>query len=275
MVFKINYLDTQAQEHRGVCHVETFDSNQSSRGVLCALPALVLLPGLDGTGKLFAEFLKVLDPEFNVTVIAYPKDVPASYAELEALVRSALPPDRPFVLLGESFSGPIAIRIAASPPKGLVGLILCVTFARNPFPYLAWARPLAVYLPLKHLPRWARAPLMWGSTRPNRAPRQSERAMASVSPVVIRHRIAALLAADETATLPKVAVPTLVLRATQDRVVSRAATECIMRGILHAQRVDIDGPHLLLQTRAEECAAAVQSFAAQIKEEPDRLMATR
>jgi pimeloyl-ACP methyl ester carboxylesterase len=88
--------------------------------------------------------------------------------------------------------------------------------------------------------------------------------MASVSAVVIRHRIAALLAVDERATLRKVAIPTLVLRATEDRVISSGATQSIMRGILHAQRVDIDGPHLLLQTRAAECAAAVQSFAARI-----------
>jgi pimeloyl-[acyl-carrier protein] methyl ester esterase len=236
----------------------------NSRVANSALPVLVLLPGLDGTGKLFAEFLEALDPAFNATVIGYPKDVPAGYAELEALVRAGLPADRPFLLLGESFSGPIAIRIAASPPPGLVGLILCGTFARNPFPYLAWARPLAAHLPLKYLPRWARAPLMWGSARPSRAPRQSERAMAGVSAAVIRHRIAALLAVDESAALRRVALPTLVLRATRDWVVSSGATERIMRGILHAQRVDIDGPHLLLQTCAAQCAAAVQSFAAQI-----------
>jgi hypothetical protein len=30
----------------------------------------------------------------------------------------------------------------------------------------------------------------------------------------------------------------------------------IMRGIRHAQRVDVDGPHLLPKTRPHECAAA-------------------
>jgi hypothetical protein len=33
-----------------------------------------------------------------------------------------------------------------------------------------------------------------------------------------------------------------------------------MRGIRHAQRVDVDGPHLLLKTRPQECAAAVLKF---------------
>jgi pimeloyl-ACP methyl ester carboxylesterase len=65
---------------------------------------------------------------------------------------------------------------------------------------------------------------------------------------------------DETAALGQVSVPTLVLRATRDRVVSDAATMKIMRGIGHARRVDVDGPHLLLMTRPEECADAVHKF---------------
>jgi pimeloyl-[acyl-carrier protein] methyl ester esterase len=224
-----------------------------------------LLPGLDGTGKLFADFLKALDLEVSAQVVPYPPDIPLGYEELEPLVRAALPTRGPFVLLGESFSGPLAIRIAATPPPGLAGLILCVTFASNPYPRLAWARGLAAFLPLKSLPRWLRAPLMWGSASPSKAPRQSERAMAGVAANVIRRRIAALLAVDETATLAAITVPTLVLCATHDRVVSKAATDKIMRGLPHARRVDVDGPHLLLKTRPEECAAAVVEFIREVQ----------
>ena len=227
---------------------------------IASLPALVLLPGLDGTGKLFAEFLKALNLRVSALVVPYPNDEPMNYDELEALVRAVLPTDRPFVLLGESFSGPIAIRIAARPPAGLSGLILSVTFASNPFPRLAWARPLAAYLPLKSFPRWVRAPLMWGSAAPNRAPRQSERAMAGVSAAVVRHRIAELLAADKNAALGRILLPTLVLSARRDRVISKAATMRILRGIPHARHMEIDGPHLLLQACAAQCAAAVLSF---------------
>jgi pimeloyl-ACP methyl ester carboxylesterase len=243
------------------------DSTTVHLGADARSPVLVLLPGLDGTGKLFAEFLKLIQSRVDTLVIVYPNDTPMSYDELETLIRAALPADRPFILLGESFSGPLAIRIAARQPAWLAGLILCVTFASNPYPWAgAWARPLAAYLPLKSLPRWIRAPLMWGSASPNRAPRQSERAMAQVSAAVIRHRIAALLAVDEISSLAKISVPALVLCATRDRVVSEAATRRIMRGIAHAQRVDIEGPHLLLQTCAAPCAAAVLSF---MREHPD------
>src|SRR3979490_2643495 len=106
-------------------------------------PAVVLLPGLDGTGKLFAEFAQHLRPSVDPIIVPYPKDQVLGYDELEALVLASLLSNRLFVLLGESFSGPIAIRIAARAPAGLVAVILCGTFAKNPFPWLWWARPLA------------------------------------------------------------------------------------------------------------------------------------
>jgi hypothetical protein len=52
---------------------------------------------LDGTGKLFANFLKALDGSLNTQVVPYPLEVPLGYDELEALVRAALPTRQPFV----------------------------------------------------------------------------------------------------------------------------------------------------------------------------------
>ncbi len=102
-------------------------------------------------------------------ILGYPPDIPLGYEELERLIRPALPSDRPFFLLAESFGGPLAIRLAASRPKGLAGLILCTTFAKNPYPFWGWASSLAFLVPIKSLPRWLRALLMWGSRRPTAA----------------------------------------------------------------------------------------------------------
>jgi hypothetical protein len=46
---------------------------------------------LDGTGKLFANFLKALDGSLSTRVVPYPPDVPLGYDEFEPLVRAALP----------------------------------------------------------------------------------------------------------------------------------------------------------------------------------------
>ena len=219
-----------------------------------------MLPGLDGTGKLFAEFIHKLNSDAQVQVVAFPRDEPLGYAELEALARAALPTDRRYCLLAESFSGPLAIRIAASPPAGLAGVILCSTFAKNPFPWLRWMRPIAVRLPIKSLPRWLRAILMWGSSKSSHAPARRDRAMTGVAASVIRHRIGEVLAVDESRRLTRIKLPILVLKARRDRIVPRAATQWLSNTAPGAQIAEIDGPHLLLQSRPEECAVPVLQF---------------
>jgi pimeloyl-ACP methyl ester carboxylesterase len=224
------------------------------------MPNLVILPGLDGTGTRFADFIRAISPTVDARVIPFPTDEPLGYTQLEALVRQALPSDRRFVLLAESFSGPLAIRIGADPPRGLAGVILCGTFAKNPYPWLRFMRPLAVRVPIKSLPRWLRAPLMWGSGNPRRAPPRGQRAISAVTPLVIRRRIGEVLSVDETARLGAIELPMLVLTAARDRLLPRAATHLLLQSLPLAQFEEIDGPHLLLQSRPSECAVPVLRF---------------
>jgi len=224
------------------------------------MPNLVILPGLDGTGARIGDFIRAVAPAVDARVIAFPTDEPLGYAELERLVRAALPADRRYVLLAESFSGPLAIRIGADPPRGLAGVILCGTFAKNPFPWLRRLRPLAMRVPVKSLPRWLRAPLMWGSSNPRRAPARERRAISAVATPVIRHRIGEILTVDETARLGAIELPTLILTAARDRLLPRAATHILLKSLPLAQVEEIDGPHLLLQSRPGECAAPVLRF---------------
>src|ERR1700677_2682366 len=115
--------------------------------------ALVLLPGLDGTGIQFRPLLPHLPKEIRPIVLSYPPDQALGYADLLPRVLSALPKDVPFVLLGESFSGPLAIMAAATRPSGLVVLILCATYIRNPaWIRLAWLRHFCragIFLPYR------------------------------------------------------------------------------------------------------------------------------
>jgi pimeloyl-ACP methyl ester carboxylesterase len=135
-----------------------------------------------------------------------------------------------------------------------------VTFARNPYPMLAWAGPFAAALPVKSLPAWFRAPFMWGSLSPDAAPAAAERATAAVDASVLQHRIAAVLAVDETAALSRIRIPVLVLQASVDHVVPGASTRHLLEHLPTALHVEIDGPHLLLQTRPSECAEAIAGF---------------
>jgi pimeloyl-ACP methyl ester carboxylesterase len=219
-----------------------------------------LLPGLDGTGLLFRQFVEAIAGSVDTQIIAYPAERPLGYAELATLVREALPRDRPYVVLGESFSGPIAIRLGAGPPAGMMGLILCVTFAKNPYPLFGWVGPWVGSIPVTSLPAWVREAFMWAAAGTEGARAESELATAMVGEAVLQHRIAAVLKVDETDSLARIRIPTLVLQASDDRVVPRAATEHILRTLSSAELVEIRGPHMLLQIRALECAATVKRF---------------
>ena len=117
---------------------------------------LILLPGLDGTGDLFAPLLKRIaamqvaadEPEFIAHALHYPTDQQLGFQALHEMVEyylaTQLPADARYVLLGESFSGPVAVAVAHAAQTALenhapdtrrcIGLILCCTFVRNPFP---------------------------------------------------------------------------------------------------------------------------------------------
>src|SRR5262245_11899688 len=104
---------------------------------------LLLLPGADGTGILFAPLLSALPPALQPLVVRYPPDQPLGYADLLPLVEEAVPASGDFLVLGESFSGPLALLLAARRPPGLRGVILCASFARNPLPGCTrWLRGL-------------------------------------------------------------------------------------------------------------------------------------
>src|SRR5512134_1470741 len=141
---------------------------------------LVLIPGLDGTGDLFASFVAAMG-DIECQVIAYPPGRPMDYRMHEAHVRERLPLDGDFVLLAESFSGPVGVAIAAAPPRGLRGLILCCTFASNPLPVLGPLRRLLAAFPAVKVPPRLFAPLLYAGHGTPQLRQAHAQAMAKVS----------------------------------------------------------------------------------------------
>lgn len=220
---------------------------------------LVLLPGLDGTGKLFQNFIEQLGARIAARIIAYPLDQALGYEELTRLVERQLPA-APYFLLAESFSGPVGISVAARASPALKGLILCGTFASNPYPLLAWAGFLAPLLPIKSLPRWLRSLILWGSGSLKRAPANVDRAIAPVDRRVVSHRIREVFKVDVRERLEYIGAPVLILSAANDQIVRSRATLRLKSQLPGAQHVEMAGPHLLLQARPAECATAVLQF---------------
>lgn len=220
-------------------------------------PTLVLLPGMDGTGELFAPLIEAL--QATARVIRYPTAERLDYPALEAFVRQNLPVEEPYVLLGESFSGPIAISIAARPPRDLRGVILCCTFASNPHPLLRGATPLLGLLPAKPPLRLLET-LLCGHFATPVLREALSRTLKQVSPEVLRSRMATVLRSNRPADLQAIRLPVLYLRAREDRVVPPSAGSRILAAVPHARLVELVAPHFLLQTVPEEAAAAIEAF---------------
>src|SRR4051794_30021183 len=151
---------------------------------------LVLLPGLDGTGLLFEPLLRVLPSHFAPLVISYPANEPLSYAQLLPLVRASLPVDEDYILLAESFSGPIAVELAASDPPRLKALILCATFLSNPAclsdKFSTLVRPIAFTL---EFPEFVVRRYLLGRDAPAYLVEDFRRVSRSVSPEVLAFRM--------------------------------------------------------------------------------------
>ncbi len=223
------------------------------------MTCLVLLPGMDGTGELFAPFIAALSESVRPTVIAYPPAQLLGYKQLEVYVRERLPLDEPFVLLGESFSGPIAISIAASPPANLAGLILCCSFARNPRLALAGLKPLIRFL-LGLRSSTLSAPLLLTNYATPELIRQLKQALAVVSTDVLRARLRSILEVDVTDAMRRIRVPILCLRAKKDFLVPQSASNLIASLAPQTRVAITEGPHMLLQASPVATAEIVTNF---------------
>jgi pimeloyl-[acyl-carrier protein] methyl ester esterase len=222
---------------------------------------LVLLPGMDGTGELFDDFAAELGPECRPLVVRYPVDVPLGYRELCDLILSNLPLDEPFVLLGESFSGPLAIAVASTSPPGLAGVILCCSFARNPMPAFSKLEALVGLLPISSGLLPLLHPLLLGGFSSARLRTALKAAVRKVSAKVFRRRLREVLNVDYSGKLRQVSVPILYMRAEQDRLLP-ASVPAQFSGMERLELRSMRGPHLLLQAQPEASAAVVMEFVA-------------
>jgi pimeloyl-ACP methyl ester carboxylesterase len=227
---------------------------------------LVLLPGMDGTGNLFAEFVKALPDEIETVVVRYPVDVCLSYSELLETVRSATPDREPFVIVAESFSTPLAILFAATTPKNLKGMVLCAGFAASPM--RGWQRsfslllsPVLLRLPL---PKPLIEFLLVGQGAHPSLVSSVQAAVRTVRPKVLLDRFRSILKCDVREELSKIAAPILYMRATRDRLVQAFCLEEIRRVNPRISVAEIPGPHLILQREPSRTAEVVLEFVQRI-----------
>lgn len=227
-----------------------------------SLYTLVLLPGMDGSGEMFAPLLAELGdvPLCTLQVCAYPKQTPQTYAQLQAWITLNFPATGHLILLAESFAGPLAIALAAALPERVRGLILCVTFARNPRPLFTPWQAATAWLPFDILPTVGASKLLFGRFETVFLRKMLARSLAQVNASVLQMRLREVLAVDVSSQLQQITTPILYLRAKHDLLVPAAASLSMRQSAPQMQIVELDAPHGLLQVQAKQAAALVRGF---------------
>lgn len=220
---------------------------------------LILLPGMDGTGELFAPFLKVMPPNLSPHVVPLPSSATMDLDAYADFVRKALPDDDPYVLLAESFSSPLAIRIAATYPAGLRALVLVNGYWSAPNPLLTTLAANLLYGPaLKAFARPALArKLLVG---PEVEPRRLDQVLDVVHAMdrqVLRHRLALV---SRSAPLPApIKTPCIQIIARNDKLLKDRQQEELKEIFPNLASFKLHGPHLLLQTFPQFAARLLET----------------
>jgi pimeloyl-ACP methyl ester carboxylesterase len=176
----------------------------SEDGNLTAL----LLPGMDGTGELLAALVARLSLYRPVQVIAYPTQKPLGYDDLVDFVVSRVPKER-FVIVGESFSGPIAIEISASLSR-VAGLVLASSFVHRPIP--SFLASLARIIDPAWVPSSIAVAMLLGSTATPELKARLIQVLGRLPRELMRLRIREVLRADKRDRLREVRCPMLCLQ---------------------------------------------------------------
>ena len=230
------------------------------------LNTLVLLPGLDGTGTLFADLISELPPTLSVHIAKYPTQRFLSYPELIPCVHEAVPKGTPFVLVAESFSTPLAARFAAARPPNLAGLVMCAGFITNPV--RGWS--LLTKLLARSLffrlapPDLVLEHFLIGASPPDDLAASVLQALRLVSPGVLARRVRAVLECDAREDLARTEVPLLYIQAEDDRLLPAKCFGEVQRARQDAVLVSVPAPHLVFQREPRKAAEVILRFVHQL-----------
>ncbi len=78
--------------------------------------------------------------------------------------------------------------------------------------------------------------------------------------MALRNRLSEVIDIDVTASMFRISVPILYLRANQDRLVPKSAMTYIVASAPQARVMYLDGPHMLLQAAPMAVANVVKAF---------------
>ena len=218
-----------------------------------------LLPGLDGTGRLFRGFCDAADPSHTTTVLPLPTNTQQDYESLARELSAVVAGASKAVVIAESFSGPIAVKIAARHPASVSAVVLVASFVTPPAPAVARLVPWSLILRLP-VPAFAARRLILGATARDDLVHALQRSVREVPPKILAQRIRELTYLNACKELFAVKCPIMYLRPSADRLVPKHCIDALRESKADLEFREIEGPHLILQREPVNAWCAISDF---------------
>jgi pimeloyl-ACP methyl ester carboxylesterase len=215
---------------------------------------LVLLPGMDGTGELFEEFLSNFDGDY--IVIPLPQSGSQDHVFLANIIKEQLPTED-FVLLAESFAGGIIPELLRQNNPHLKGVIFIASFLSSPNQLLL---SIAKFLPIKSL---ASAPLstifhkflLLGQGASKELLSKFITVTKSIPDLVLKNRLEVM--SQQRLPITTSDIPSIYIRALSDRLIPSQKGREFTKVFSNIKYIEIEGPHFILQAQPKESARLV------------------
>ena len=210
---------------------------------------VVLVPGMDGTGRLFYRQAPLLARSYRVATYAL-RDAATSMdtlvADIGEVIDLVAPATGRAIIVGESFGGTLALSLAVAAPERVSGLVIL-----NSFPYLApqFRLRLAMY-GLRAIP-WGAMRLVRRVTAPRLHSRHTHRdeirrfmeLTAGTSRLGYLSRLRLLTRYDVRDRLPELQCPTLFLASELDHLVPSMSQAQYMASLVPGSTVRVLSGH--------------------------------
>ncbi|GAA5495119.1 hypothetical protein Rhal01_01291 [Rubritalea halochordaticola] len=220
-------------------------------------PTLTLMPGLHGTDEMFSDLVDQLDGP--VECVNYPREISQDYNTLYAWLEENLDWSIPRILIAESFSGPLALRLSKKHQDQVEGLILAASFCASPIHAglaLLPLRPLFMLSPpspaLKHF--------LIGQTPAPELLATLKQVAKELPSRIMSQRVRAVLTLEERDCPPLPNTPILLLQAQHDNLIPWEVQTMLEQRYPHATTHWMQTPHLLLQSAPEAAAKYIKRF---------------
>lgn len=214
------------------------------------LPTLVL-PGLHGGTDQLDEFARLAPEPFQPILLSLPEST-ADYDQLTEHFAEIVAQHPACALVAESFSGPLAVKLAARLPERVKLLVLVATFARAPRPLLVRWLPWRWLFRLP-LPMWAMRLFLTGREMSADRAARLRADIRQMSARMFAARFREISRVDVRAELARIQAHRVYLQGANDWIVPASAAADFASASPPWPVIRVPGGHMLLEAQPAAC----------------------